>query len=88
MGFVMALLLLLALAAGAYLVRSFLGQQRVQRTRDQARLRVIENQLAGLRAVQHIRAAEYVTRQRLRRLSQLPDPFANSTIHEEPEEWR
>jgi hypothetical protein len=88
MTFFVVLFLILGLAAGAYMLRGFLEQQRHQRVRDQARLRVIENQLAGLRAAQRIRAAEHAARQRLRRLSVLPDPLTNSTLHEEPEEWR
>jgi hypothetical protein len=88
MALFLTLLLLVALAVGVYLFRDFLDQQRVHLTRDQARLHVIENQLAGLRAVQRIRAAEYATRQRVRRLNPLPDTFANPTRHEEPEEWR
>ena len=62
-------------------------RERVERLRDQARLKAIEAQMAGLRATLRISAAEQVARRRMRELHHR-DLFANSTIHEEPEQWR
>jgi hypothetical protein len=43
-----------------------LRRERRERLRDQARLRVVEGQLAALRALLLIGAAEHVTRARMR----------------------
>lgn len=62
-------------------------QEQRNRRRDQARLQVLESQVAGMRAVLRIKAAEYRTRQRMRSLHSR-SVYANPTIHEEPELWR
>jgi hypothetical protein len=63
----MALLVLLALVAGAGggLVLHGLRRERLEPLRDRARLRVVEGQMAMLRALLRIEAAEHVTRTRL-----------------------
>jgi hypothetical protein len=63
----MALLILLATVAvlGSGLTMRGLRRERVERLRDQARLRVIEGQMATLRALLRIEAAEHVIRVRL-----------------------
>jgi hypothetical protein len=43
--------------------------------------------MAGLRATLRIGMAEHVTRRRMHNLHS-HDPFANSTLHEDPETWR
>lgn len=63
--------------------------RKEQRTQplDQARLKIIEAQIAGLKAAQRIQAAEYHAR---RHMHQFRDHgvFRNPTIHEEPDQWR
>lgn len=63
----MALLILLATVAvlGSGLTMRGLRRERVERLRDQARLRVIEGQMAALRTLLRIEAAEHVIRTRL-----------------------
>lgn len=61
-------------------------QDRVARLRDQARLKVIEAQMAAMRAALRIQAAEHLARQRMR--SDADGSFTDSTIHEGPEEWQ
>jgi hypothetical protein len=63
----MALLVLLALVAvvSGGLVLHGLRRERLGRLRDRARLRVVEVQMATLRALLRIEAAEHVTRTRL-----------------------
>lgn len=78
---VLALLLFVGLLTGACLIRRQYQRARVQRIRDQARLRVVENQIAGLRAALRISVAEYMARRAM--AMQSGDPFANRTDHEE-----
>ena len=63
----MALLVLLALVAvvSGGLVLHGLRRERLERLRDRARLRVVEGQMAALRALLRIEAAEHITRTRL-----------------------
>jgi hypothetical protein len=63
----MALLILLATVAvlGSGLTIRGLRRERVARLRDEARLRVIEGQMATLRALLRIEAAEHLIRTRL-----------------------
>jgi hypothetical protein len=83
----MALIILgasVALVATAGLVLRYRYRQgRINRLRDDVRLRVIEGQMAALRAALRIQVAEHVIRQRMR-----DDVFRNSTLHEEPDLWR
>jgi hypothetical protein len=72
-------------AVGTLRFRRSWRRERVERLRDQARLKVIEGQMTMLRTALRISAAEHTTR---RRMHQVHDVFANSTAHEEPEEWR
>jgi hypothetical protein len=58
----------------------------IDRLGDQARLSVIESQLAAMRTALRIRGVEQVTRRRM--LSTQRDVFANPTTYEEPDEWR
>jgi len=63
----MTLLLLLVTVAiiSGGLAMHGLHRERVERLRDRARLRVIEGQMAALRALLRIEAAEHVIRTRL-----------------------
>jgi hypothetical protein len=63
----MALLILLVLVAAASggLALGGFRRERAARLRDQARLRVIEGQMAALRTLLRIEAAEHVIRTRL-----------------------
>ena len=87
MGFLITTLVLLVVSipVGLWLTR-WQRQDRVDRLRDQARLKVIETQMAAMRATLRIQAAEHIVRQRMH--YDADNPFANSTIHEEPEEWQ
>lgn len=58
----------------------------IERLRDQARLSVLESQLAAMRAALRIRGVEGATRRRM--LSAQRDVFANPTTYQEPDEWR
>lgn len=80
LSFVLALLLLVGLT-GSWLIRQHYRRARVQRIRDQARLKVVESQIAGLRAALRISVAEHVVRRAMAMQSR--DPFANHTDHEE-----
>jgi hypothetical protein len=84
-------ILILALVVGAVigglLLRRSLHRERVARLHDDVRLRAIEAQMAGLRAALRISAAEHATRYRMHQLRDR-NVFSNSTLHEEPEEWR
>lgn len=79
--FVLALLLFVAAVSVAAFLKRQYRRTRVQRIRDQARLKVVENQIAGLRAALRISVAEHVVRRAI--AMQGRDPFANSTDHEE-----
>lgn len=79
--FALALLLFVGLLSGTWLTRRQYRRARVQRIHDQARLRVVENQIAGLRAALRISVAEHVVRRAMAMQSR--DPFANHTDHEE-----
>ena len=74
-------LLLVGLPTGGWLVLRQYQRVRLQRIRDEARLRVVENQLAALRAALRISVAEHV----VRRAMAMPgrDLFENRTDHEE-----
>lgn len=76
-----ALLLLAAVTIAVLFIRRLSRQQRVQRIREQARLRVIEGQLATLRALLRIAAAEQHARWSMNH--QATDLFANHTDYEE-----
>jgi hypothetical protein len=52
-------LLLLAVPGVVWLVRSWYRRWRLERQRQQARLKVVAAQIAGLRAVQRISAIEH-----------------------------
>lgn len=82
--------LVLALVTGAAivgLVRRSWRRRQAERLREQARIQVIESQMAGLRAALRISMAEHNTRKRMHQVHDR-DVFANSTLHEEPEQWR
>lgn len=64
MGF-LVLLLLAVVFGGGLVIRVWLHGERIERVRDRARIRVIEGQLAAMRACMRISAAEYATRRRL-----------------------
>lgn len=63
----MALLILLTIVAvvSGGLAMHGLRQERAERLRDRARLRVVEGQMAALRVLLRIEAAEHVIRTRL-----------------------
>ena len=81
LSFVLALLLVVGLLTGAWLLKRQYRRARVQRIRDQVRLKVVENQIAGLRAALRLSVAEHVIRQAM--ATQSRDPFTNRTDHEE-----
>lgn len=81
LSFVLVLFLLVGLLTGTCLIRRQYRRARVQRVRDQARLKVVENQIAALRAALRISVAEHLARRAMAMQSR--DPFANCTDHEE-----
>jgi len=81
------MVLLVAIVAGGLVFRRSWHKEQSERLRDQARIRVIETQMAGLRAALRIGMAEHATRRRMHTMYDR-DVFANSTAHEEPEDWR
>ncbi len=87
MGF-LVVMLLIGLASGGVFAWRWWQREKVQRTRDRARLRAIESQMAAMRTLLRIGAAEHVARLRMRTEVWRCDPFANPTLHEEPETWR
>jgi hypothetical protein len=86
MGFLFVVLAV-GVMIGGLMVRRVWQRQRREQLRDRARLKVIETQMAGLRAALRIGMAEHTARRRMHQLHDR-DPFANSTLHEEPEQWR
>jgi hypothetical protein len=74
--------LLLLVIVGGLLMWGWLRREHVERSRDQARLRVVEGQLAMLRGLLRIEVAEHLARRRLMAM-QSRDPFENRTDHEE-----
>jgi hypothetical protein len=81
------IILLVGATVGGLMVRRSWRRQRLEQLRDQARLKVIETQMAGLRAALRINAAEHATRRRMHTMYDR-DVFSNPTLHEEPEAWR
>jgi|HubBroStandDraft_1064217.scaffolds.fasta_scaffold137242_3 hypothetical protein len=84
MGFlssVVALLLLIGLPTGFWLVRRRYQRARLQRIREQTRLRIIESQIAALRAALRLSVAEQVVRRAMAMQSR--NLFDNRTDHEE-----
>lgn len=79
MGFLIAALVIAAavVIGGLWLAR----RDRMDRLRDQARLKVIEAQMAAMRAALRIQAAEHITRQRMQYYAD--DPLDHSTAYEE-----
>jgi hypothetical protein len=86
MGFLVIGLMVVG-TVGALGFRRSWQREHIQRLRDQARLKAIESQMAGLRAALRISAAEQATRRRMH-TAYNSNVFANSTAHEEPETWR
>jgi hypothetical protein len=82
MGFLVGLLIAGGIAGGL-VVRHWHRRNQITRLRDQARLRVIEGQLATLRATLRIGAAEHAARQDLAGELRRTDLYRNSTDHEE-----
>jgi hypothetical protein len=76
-------LLIAFVVAGGLVIRYWHQQGQVARLRDRARLKVIEGQMATLRASLRIQIAEHAARRQMQQ-----NLFANSTIHEEPEQWQ
>lgn len=72
---------IVGLLTGTWLTRRQYRRARVQRIRDQARLKVVESQIAALRAALRISIAKHVVRRAMAMQSR--DPFANHTDHEE-----
>lgn len=87
MGFLVGARLLVAGGASALIFRQSWHKERIERLRDQARLKVIEGQMTMLRTALRVSAAEQAARRRMRTVYD-NNVFANSTAHEEPEEWR
>ena len=79
MGFLIGTLVLLivSIPAGLWFAR-WQRHARIERLRDQARLKVIEAQMAAMRAALRIQAAEHVARQQMRRVY-ADDSSANSS---------
>jgi hypothetical protein len=86
MGFLILGLVVVGIAGAVVLRRSW-HKEHIERLRDQARLKVIEGQMTMLRTALRINAAERATRRRMHAAYD-SGVFANSTAHEEPEEWR
>jgi hypothetical protein len=82
MGILIALLVVAAIVGGL-VVRHWHQQEQLNRLRDRARLRIIEGQLAALRAGLRIGMAEHAARQALGDELRRLDVFRNSTDHEE-----
>jgi hypothetical protein len=80
----LVVLLFLVVIVGGLFIRTRFRQERVERFRDRARLRLIEGQLAMLRAALRLEAAEHLARRRFMALH-ARDVFENRTDHEE---WR
>lgn len=76
-------LLIGSVVAGGLVVRFWHQQDRIARIRDRARLKTIEGQMATMRAMLRIQLAEHAARQQMHH-----DVFANSTLHEEPDQWQ
>jgi hypothetical protein len=79
--YVAAPLLLVGLMTGGWLIRRRYHRARIERLRDQARLRVVESQLGALRAALRISVAEHAMRRAM--AMQDRDLFTNRTDHEE-----
>lgn len=77
-------LLIASVIAGGLVLKHLHRQDHVAWIKDRARLKVIEGQMAALRAALRISAAEHAVRRQVHSDS----VFANSTLHEEPNEWR
>ncbi len=77
--FAPALLLLVALLIGIWLIRRQYRRTRIERIREQARLRIVESQIAALGAALRVSVAEHMAR----RAMQSRDLFENRTDHEE-----
>lgn len=88
MGFLVLLtVVVLVFIVGGLFAWQWITAERAERGREQARLKIIESQLAALRAVLRIGQAEHRTRQRMQ--AELHrDVFANPTTYQEPDEWR
>jgi hypothetical protein len=76
-------LLIAGSIAGALTIRHWHQRDQLTRLRDQARLKVIEGQLAGLRAALRIGVAEQAARQAMHDELRRTDLYRNSTEHEE-----
>jgi hypothetical protein len=79
----LTVLALLAVVSGGFLTRHWLRAERVERVRDQARLRVIEGQMAALRAALWIGVAEHAARRRIQADLKASDLFAPEPNHED-----
>jgi hypothetical protein len=79
--FVLMLCLLMAVVMVGDIIRQRHQRVRLQRIREQARLRAVESQVAALRAALRISVAEHVVRRAM--ATQGRDLFENRTDHEE-----
>jgi len=75
-------MLIASVIGGGLVLKHWHRQNQLARIRDRARLRVIEGQLATLRAALRIQVAEHAVRQRMQAMHG-DDVFRNSTSHEE-----
>jgi hypothetical protein len=74
-------LLASAVIASVWVFWRWHNHERIERGRDRARLRVIEGQLAAMRAALRITVAEHAVRRAM--VMHSHDPFENRTDHEE-----
>jgi len=79
--FISITLLGLAVIVSVWVFWRWLKRERIERGREQARLHVIEGQLAAMRAALRITVAEHTVRRAMAMHSH--DPFEIRTDHEE-----
>lgn len=84
---VLVLILASGAVIGGLMVHRSWWRQRQEQLRDQARLKVIETQMAGLRAALRIGMAEHAARRRMHRLHDR-GVLSHSALHNEPEGWQ
>jgi len=82
MGFLIPILIIATMSGVLWLARRQ-RRNRLDQLREQARLKVVEAQMASMRAALRIQAAEYLARRRMQTYADDRDPYINSTAHEE-----
>ena len=80
----LVIVLLLAAVASGTLAWRWWRQERIERLREQARLQVVEGQMATLRAALRISAAEHATRRQMHTEFVQADATANGVGAQDP----